>query len=393
MFSRKDPANRQPSERSAKFRACAFLSETEIAKAEKSSQPVAGFQVKFVATEANAVPDPEAVTGANAILVEVDPASQVFIDRLRALIAKAAPAPVIAALHKPTHEQTRQLLHLGVTDVISLPLKLPDMIVALELAQKQMEKSAAAVKRGRVISFVKSVGGVGTTSIATQAGCLLAQQIALQGREACLIDLDLQFGNAALYLGVNQVLTIADLITAGARADGALLRSVTAKHPSGLLVVSAPREIIPLESVNADQMSDLIDLAVQEFSTVVLDLPLSWTNWTLALVARSDIICLVTELSIPSLRQARRQIDFLEEQGLGNVPLHVIINRYKTGWGQSINLDEAVQVLRKQVSCTIGNDFATMSSAIDQGVPIASIRKKTRLEKDIEALVKNVLSA
>src|SRR3546814_5074819 len=87
-----------------------------------------------------------------------------------------------------------------------------------------------------------------------------------------LLDLDLQFGNAALYLGLSPTLSVADVIAAGARADGALLRSTTTEHPSGLHVVAAPPDIIPLESVSAEQMSDILDLARQEFSNVLVDL-------------------------------------------------------------------------------------------------------------------------
>src|SRR3546814_6087201 len=73
-------------------------------------------------------------------------------------------------------------------------------------------------------------------------------------------------------------------------------------------------------SVSAEQMSDILDLARQEFSNVLVDLPGSWTNWSLSLVARADAVCLITEMSIPSLRQARRQLDMLAAQDLGDLP-------------------------------------------------------------------------
>src|SRR3546814_572577 len=84
---------------------------------------------------------------------------------------------------------------------------------------------------GHGLAFVKSVGGVGATALATQMGCLLAERESVAGRETCLLDLDLQFGNAALYLGLSPTLSVADVIAAGARADGALLRSPTTDPP------------------------------------------------------------------------------------------------------------------------------------------------------------------
>src|SRR3546814_4804917 len=119
----------------------------------------------------------------------------------------------------------------------------------------------------------------------------------------------------ALVTGVRRVLFLS------------LLRSTTTEHPSGLHVVAAPPDIIPLESVSAEQMSDILDLARQEFSNVLVDLPGSWTNWSLSLVALADAVCLITEMSIPSLRQARRQLDMLASQDLGDLPIYVKIGR------------------------------------------------------------------
>jgi pilus assembly protein CpaE len=157
-------------------------------------------------------------------------------------------------------------------------------------------------------------------------------------------------------------------------------------------VVAAPPEIIPLESVNAEQMSDILDLARQEFSNVLVDLPGSWTNWSLSLVARADAICLITEMSIPSLRQARRQLDMLSSQDLGDLPIYVIVNRHERGFLKSIKTGEAEQALNHSIAGTISNDFRTLSAAIDQGVPVSDIRMKTRLEKDMSSMIDMLLT-
>src|SRR3546814_9842513 len=72
-------------------------------------------------------------------------------------------------------------------------------------------------------------------------------------------------------------------------------------------VVTAPAEIMPIEAVNADQVFRIVELAQRGFDTVYLDLPGNWTNWSMSLVARSQVVFLVCELTIASLRQARRQ--------------------------------------------------------------------------------------
>ena len=201
-----------------------LLSEAELAAAEVPSGPLAGFEARLVALSTQATPDAATLGWARAIVIETDGKSPEGWERLTNAIRALAPLPVIAALREPTHGETRQCMHLGAVDVIALPLGLDELQQALGQARQRMSAGGAPSENshGRVIAFVKSVGGVGATALATQMGCLLAAREGAAGRETCLLDLDLQFGNAALYLGLSPSLSVADVIAAGARADGAL---------------------------------------------------------------------------------------------------------------------------------------------------------------------------
>ena len=76
--------------------------------------------------------------------------------------------------------------------------------------------------------------------------------------------------------------------------------------------------MMPLEGVSNEHLMEIVDLATREFGTVFIDLPTNWTNWSLSLVARSDLVLLVTELTVAGLNRARRQLDLLESQDLGS---------------------------------------------------------------------------
>jgi pilus assembly protein CpaE len=213
------------------------------------------------------------------------------------------------------------------------------------------------------------------------------------GREACLIDLDVQFGNAALQLGLQPALTFADLVEAGKRLDGDLMRSVATRHPSGLRVISAPHEIMPLELLTSEQLLAIMDIAVAEFGTVLVDLPTNWTNWSLSLLARSDLVLLVTELRVPSLHRARRQLDLMANQDMGNLDVRIIINRAEKGFFRTLSEADAERVLRKPVSYCIANDHDTMTQAIDRGIPIGEVKRKSSLGKDIDAMERGIAGA
>jgi pilus assembly protein CpaE len=260
-------------------------------------------------------------------------------------------------------------------------------------AKSDQRSAAAAVSTGKLVSVIKSVGGVGATALLSQLAIRFAQNEATCGREACLIDLDVQFGDVAFQLGLRPKLTLSDLLDAGTRLDGDLLRATTTDHPAGLKVIAAPREMMPLEGVSSEHVLQIADRATREFGTVFLDLPANWTNWSLSLIARSDLVILVTDLTVTGLNRARRQLNLLDSQDLGAIDVRVVVNRYDKAAARTISLADAKKALGRDVNYTVFNDFPVMRAAIDRGVPISEIKRKTALGKDLDMLDSGIVAA
>ncbi|WP_419815147.1 AAA family ATPase [Glacieibacterium sp.] len=291
-------------------------------------------------------------------------------------------APVIAACRGLTVSGTRALIRAGAIDVVPLPLEPADLDQAIDAARRIIaSRPISAAPSGRVISFFRAVGGAGATVIASQAGCMWAAN-----HSTCLIDLDVQFGAAALYLDMQPNLGLLDLIEAKERLDTTLFQTIAARHSSGLHVIAAPPEMVPLEILTPALAGQILATAAQLHEIVLVDLPAAWTSWSLAVLDRSDAVCLVTNLSVPGLRQARRQLDVIEANGL-KVPIHIVLNRVPSKMFRTIDMGDSERVLRRKVDITITNDVATVTNAIDQGRPLASVSSKTRVEKDLAMLV------
>lgn len=365
-----------------------ILSEPEVRTSDLAAAGLSDVVLRLSMMPADAPISADVADRTQAIILELQPDCAGSIHRLEALRATHPTMPIVAAVRSPELTTVRALLHSGVNDVVSLPLQ------ASELASVIRDLSALLEKRnrenmctGRLISCIKSVGGVGSTTIATQAASLEARLGKDSGRQVCLIDLDLQFGNAATYLGAASALSLNDLLTAGSRVDAALLRTVTVETASGLHLITAPNDIMPMETVNAKQIYRIVELAQREYDTVYLDLPGNWTNWSLSLVARSDIVLLVVELSIASLRQARRQIALLHSEGIDPARLHVVANRVEKQLFRPIGLGSAETALDHPVQFSIANDFPLVNSALDQGVLVEELKAKSRVCRNLRTLV------
>ena len=368
-----------------------YISEISGDAATLIDRKVAGFPVRLNTAMGSDWIEASTLAGAPAAIIQVDPDNAASIKRFQQLAANVD-IPLIAACYAPPLALVRSLVRAGAYDVISLPLTIEELESALEpvrdaLAKRQATKQAA---NGRLVTMIKSVGGVGATALLAQLAIRFAARQSKRGDETCIIDLDVQFGDIGFQLGMQSKLTLADLLEAGNRLDSDLLRATTAQHPSGVSLIAAPRDIMPIEGMPSEQLLQIVDLATREFATTFIDLPANWTNWSLSLAARSDILFLVTELSIAGLHRTRRQLDLLRSQDLGGLDVRVVVNRFEKSQARKISAQDVREALGRDVAYYVSNDFPLMRSAIDRGVPIDEIKRKSALAKDLDAIVADI---
>jgi pilus assembly protein CpaE len=364
-----------------------YLSGTDGDAGELLGSRIAGLSLSLGLVPVTEWIDPAELSNAAVAVIQVDADTPASVKRFERL-ASLTDTPLIAAAYEPPLALVRALLKSGAHDVLPLPLALHELEASIAPLGEQAHAKEVQTHAGtsRLVSVIKSRGGCGATVLTSQLACRFAQRESKHGREACLIDFDVQFGDAAFQLGLEPKLSVGDLIEAGSRLDGELLRSVALQHASGLAVIAAPTKMLPLESITNEQAFAIVDSAQREYGTVFVDLPANWTHWSLSLVARSHLVLLVTELNVAALHQARRQLDLISEQGLGAIELRVVVNKYEKGLFRTIKPQDVKRVLGREAAYTIANDATLIDAAIDRGVAIDEIKRKTALGRDLDAL-------
>lgn len=364
-----------------------YLSGADGDAAELATARIAGLPVTLNILPTSDWINPDELAGAVTAVVQVDADSAASVKRFQKLAASVE-TPLIAASYEPPLALVRSLIRTGAHDVVPLPLSLQDIeaSIASLVDDRRRQADPSEDTKGKLVSVIKSVGGVGATALLTQLAIRFAEREGAHNRDTCLIDLDVQFGDVAFQLGLSPKLSIADLLDAGARLDGDFLRGTTVRHPAGLNVIGAPRDIMPLEGLSSDHVLRIVELATREFRTTFLDLPSNWTNWSLSLIARSDVVLMVTELTVTALNRARRQLDLIEDQDLGVLDIRLVVNRYDKSLARTISIADASKALGRDIDFTVANDFLVVRSAIDRGIPISEIKRKSALTKDLDNL-------
>jgi pilus assembly protein CpaE len=364
-----------------------YLSEVEGGAAELAGARAVGFPLSLNLIGSSDWIEPNDLAGAPAAIIQVDPGNPASVKRFEQLAAHVS-TPLVAAAYEPPLALVRALVRAGAHDVIPLPLSLDELETSLAPVRDALmkRKDSPGVANGKLVTVIKGVGGVGATALLTQLAIRFAAKEGLQGREVCLADLDVQFGDVSFQLGLQPKLSLSDLLDAGNRLDAALLRATTAQHASGLNIIAPPADMMPLESIPSEQLLKIVDLATHEYKTVFVDLPTNWTNWSLSLVARSDLILLVTEMTVAGLNRARRQLNLLQSQDLGVLDIRIVMNRVDKATSRSIRPADVREALGRDVAYNISNDGPLMRAAIDRGVPIDEIKRKSGLAKDLDTL-------
>lgn len=328
----------------------------------------------------------EALKQVDLVIAALDATSPAEVDRFCVNIRESGrPGSIIVVLANAGIEVTRQLMREGVGDVLVAPTTDAAVAISLERVMGALAQSQGGGS-GQVISLLKSGGGVGATALGVQ----LAAQLAQSGVKVCVVDLDVQFGAAAMYLDLRNTVTMGEVLSSDANPADIRFAQNLAAHSSGARVLAAPREFMPLEAISSQLIDDLLSALRRDFEIVLLDLPSAWTAWTSRALRLSDRILLVSQLSVAHAHQTRRQISLLQAQGLEDIPLTLICNRFGAETLAGVNRRSVETAIGRGFDVLLPEDGKLMGEAINQGVALGSLRRGTKLGKALEQLAAQV---
>lgn len=325
------------------------------------------------------------------VLFEVDPAIPASMDRIRQLRRARPSMPQIVAMQNVDLKLVRTLVREGVADVVEIPFA-GEEILQTVVAVLETHRAATGVETrlAPLVAVTRAVGGSGATTIASHLSAELAQHDSTA--RVCVFDLDIQVGRMTEVLGLSPRRTLSDLLDAGLRMDSALLQTVAVNHPSGVDLIAAPTEIMPIEALNSDDLMRVIDLARTEYDFVVLDLPASMTNWSLAILSNADALVMVVEQTLSSLRQAKRRLDLFRNLGLDHRLVSIVVNRCEKKLFSGIRMGDIEDALGRPIAASVAADGATLAAAQDQGVLASAVKRKSQFVADMQKLAEHILA-
>ena len=352
---------------------------------------VSGAKIDSVASNLAEAEDSDIFkTKPDVLILDLRLDSPTDFERLRGLLQNTASGCcVIATAKASTVEGVRRLMRLGVTDFLPQPLNRDDLLSALQLAARKVRQSKPT-GGGKVVTFLHAGGGAGATTLAVNFACSVREQN--EDASVCILDLDVQFGQVAINMDLKSSHGVLDVLENPQRLDAMFLENIMTHHNSGVDVLVAPDVLVALDAFEPELVAQVISVAADLYDYVVVDMPLALTPWSQSVLGNSDIAVLVGQLTIPGIQQLRRLAGILTADGLGDVSTLFVVNRYLGGWRTSIRPKEAERVLGRKIDYLVANDYKTASASIDQGVPLAEIKRRSAVAKNVAQMTKGILT-
>src|SRR6476469_9615393 len=249
--------------------------------------------------------------------------------------------PVVVMSEASPNGFLRQAFEAGADDVITLPQSSEQVAFTLQKVIARRKGLAMPGKAAApIIAVLGPKGGTGKTLIATNLAVALAQRDA----NVVLVDLDLQFGDIGLALGLSPERTMYDLMKAGPPFDHDKLDRHLIKHSSGVKVLIAPTRPDQASAVSIDFLRDVYASLRPMCDAVIVDTPPGFTPEVIATIDVSSEICMVGMLDSLSLKNTKLGLETLELMGYPVENITLVLNR----------ADSRVGITHEDVSTIIG---------------------------------------
>ena len=238
----------------------------------------------------------------------------------------------------------------------------------------------------RVIAVSSPKGGAGRTTIAVNLALALHQES--KGR-VCLFDANFQFGDVGVLLNLNpRTRSVADAIETG-DPDPDILESVIVNHSRGIRVLLAPPTPETAELLTVAHVRKITSYLRDTHAYVVVDLPASINEQSLAIMDLADVVLVLGSLEITSIKNVRLFMEVADQLHYERSKLRLVINRSDATQGIRINDVEAS--IRRPIDGRIASDWRLTEHAVNRGVPFVVSHADAAVSRDVVKLARSLI--
>jgi pilus assembly protein CpaE len=315
----------------------------------------------------------------NVLIVETHGQREQVLMELSSLAEVCQPETKVIVLgHANDIILYRELIRQGISDYIVAPV--PAVSLLESIANVYTDPKAAPL--GRVISFIGTKGGVGSSTIAHNIAWHFAQK---QSIETVITDLDLAYGTAGLNFDMKDTVGtgILEALAQPDRIDSTLIDRVMSKLGDKLNLLGAPGGVDRDLNVESHAVQNIINTLRTSSPMIVVDVPYLWSPWIKYTLLSSDDIIITATPELPSLRNAKSLMDHLKQIRHNDRQPRLIINQVGIPKRPEIKVSDFASALGIEPMAVIAHDPQTFGTAQGNGKMLMEIAPKAKVSEAI----------
>jgi pilus assembly protein CpaE len=294
--------------------------------------------------------------------------------------------PVVVIGYGSPNGFVSRVFEAGADDVVMLPQDPEGIRFALQkaIARKAGGSGTVSAGQGQMVCVLGPKGGTGKTLTATSLAVALAEM----GKRVALIDLDLQFGDVGLCLGLRPDTTIYDLVRTGGSLDEEKLSDFLVTHHSGVEVLMAPSRPDHAAVVTVEFLREVYGVLRRMVDFVIIDTPPGFTPEVIATIDSASAICMVGMLDALSLKNTKLGLETLELMGFPRDRIKLILNRARTRVG--ISEDDVAAILDRTPDVLVPSD-RDIPRSVNEGTPIVMSKPQSEAAEAFRRLATSLI--
>jgi pilus assembly protein CpaE len=232
-----------------------------------------------------------------------------------------------------------------------------------------------AAPLGRIVSFVGSKGGVGSSTIAHNLAWAASQR---QNIDTIITDLDLAFGTASLNFNQDGSGGMLEALNAPDRLDSTLVERMMTKLGDKLSLLNGPGSVDRDLNIEAHAVEAILNVVRSSAPLVMVDVPNMWAPWIKHTLLNSDEIIITATPELPSLRNAKNLMDLLKAARSNDHAPRLIINQVGVPKRPEISPNDFAKALGVTPLAVIPHDPAAFGLAQGNGQMLFEVAPKSK---------------
>lgn len=294
-------------------------------------------------------------------------------------------------------EYLRKAMAAGAREYLVKPFSANDLANAIRRVHESQRKrniyispsssmissSNIKIKKGKIITFFCTKGGVGKTTLACNMAVALSQDYK---KKVALVDLDLTAGDVTVMLNINAKNTIADMVQEQENLDSQLVEGFLIPHLSGARILAAPSSPEQAELVKPGHIEQLLRILKGNYDYVIVDTAPVYNDNSLSVLDSSDKILLLSNQDLTTLKHVKKAKEILEALNYA-ARAKVILSQQGS---EGLKVKQIEKTLGLTLTAVVPEDFKTVKNAINKGVPFVMSHPHTKVSGSINDLIESL---